>query len=556
MSVANGVAPMNDQALLRLYFVLIYVPIFIFSYLWTVSRASPLSRRLASVMLALQLLITGMAIEFGSMTDQAGLLLHIGAESNIPSILASLQLAMTGGLALATLWHTRPRASCRFFQLLGVGLLFIYLGLDEYLSWKSHFHTGSRDWYIAVGAALAAMTLVAALRPPGRGWRWTVFLLTGLLLIATGGIAFDYSSATCNAIGVLCEHNSQHLGFHEELLEIAGGWLAFVAVLGWFSEAVAAPSSRVQRAIVAFPLLWILLITHYSLFLYLEVRLMANQTQAEFEHGVTLYGFKIDTYEEAAAVRLYAHSMPGAHYGTGFAVHLVDQATGESIASQNTYALRDATWPFHPYATNVYRQRMLIDLPPETPVNRALWVVLTLWREKDGRFENRKVIASDHQLLSDTQLVLGELTFRADAVAVPVEKLADFDKGVTLYATDLPEHLQIDKSLSVTFSWGSSESGHEDYVQFLHLGHVESGAWWVVDQQPLGARLPTRLWTNGLIDSETWEIPVPADLRPGAYAVYTGLYRSSSQERLPATDGAGRPFVDARVPLGTIVIDR
>ncbi len=72
---------------------------------------------------------------------------------------------------------------------------------------------------------------------------------------------------------------------------------------------------------------------------------------------------------------------------------------------------------------------------------------------------------------------------------------------------------------------------------------------------PAFARLPTRLWYDGLFDSETWEIPIPAELAPGAYAVYTGLYRSSDQERLPATNADGGTFVDARIPLGALSLE-
>ena len=36
-------------------------------------------------------------------------------------------------------------------------------------------------------------------------------------------------------------------------------------------------------------------------------------------------------------------------------------------------------------------------------------------------------------------------------------------------------------------------------------------------------------------DSATWEIALPADLAPGKYSVFTGLYRMSDGERLPAS---------------------
>ena len=74
----------------------------------------------------------------------------------------------------------------------------------------------------------------------------------------------------------------------------------------------------------------------------------------------------------------------------------------------------------------------------------------------------------------------------------------------------------------------------------------------VYDQQPLGPRLPTRLWYSGLADSETWRVPLPADVAPGRYAVYTGLYRANDKERLPAVGADGALFPDARIPLANL----
>ncbi len=95
----------------------------------------------------------------------------------------------------------------------------------------------------------------------------------------------------------------------------------------------------------------------------------------------------------------------------------------------------------------------------------------------------------------------------------------------------------------------------DDLIQFLHLGHSESGAWHVTDQQPLGARLPTRLWYTGLDDSETWQLPLPADLSSGEYQVYSGLYRHSDGERLPAYDSDGGAWLDNRVALGNLIVE-
>ena len=93
-------------------------------------------------------------------------------------------------------------------------------------------------------------------------------------------------------------------------------------------------------------------------------------------------------------------------------------------------------------------------------------------------------------------------------------------------------------------------------MQFLHLGHVESGALCrSMTSSPLGPRLPTRLWYSGMVDTQTWAVPLPADLESGGYAVFTGLYRQSDLERLPVENADGTPFIDAAAPLGSLKID-
>ena len=149
--------------------------------------------------------------------------------------------------------------------------------------------------------------------------------------------------------------------------------------------------------------------------------------------------------------------------------------------------------------------------------------------------------------------------------------LAQFDNGFTLNAVDLPDRAQVGETLTLNFAWRSDADGQEDHIQFLHLGHVslpieggsveggaksvESGAWFVYDHQPLGPRLPTRLWYSGLADSETWQVPLPADLAPGQYSVFTGLYRARDKERVPASTSDGEHWLDARVRLGTLIIE-
>ena len=269
-----------------------------------------------------------------------------------------------------------------------------------------------------------------------------------------------------------------------------------------------------------------------------------------------LQGYKIDRGADAVTLRLFTSIGNWHDYsGLGYSVHLVDQVAGESVAGADESASRQNRWkPGRQWW--MYRQDIAVQIPAQIATNRALWVVLTTWREEDDAFVAQKIISSDHQLLGDTQVVLGELVLPAESATSLTGSLAVFDNGFALDTGDLPDRVRSGEILTLPMTWRSNEDGTEDFVQFLHLGHDETGNWWVYDQQPLGARLPTRLWYSGLADTENWQVPLPADLAPGRYKVFTGLYRASDLERLAASDAEGTSFVDALVPLGILPIER
>jgi hypothetical protein len=57
-----------------------------------------------------------------------------------------------------------------------------------------------------------------------------------------------------------------------------------------------------------------------------------------------------------------------------------------------------------------------------------------------------------------------------------------------------------------------------------------------VDRPPLQGFAPTRLWQPGQRLVDTYNIPLPADLPAGTYAVQVGLYTLDGG-RLPVTQG-------------------
>lgn len=544
----SGTIFVSIGALNRVFIALLYLLVVVIGYRWLAPRLLPEFKVLAGVMLALTALVTFWSLEWQPASNFEHWLRVFTEEYNAPATLASIQLALIAATALFAAGPAKARSAALRAYFVAVGLVFIYFALDEYFA----FHERYPYWehqYAVVGAAIVIATIALAKRSSRRARVWHGCLLVGLALTAAGGIGLELSPKACGELGFFRFKGCLLFFYMEEALEFVGGWLVLVALLGHLSSREPIPRAGLRRFLFAFPALWLLLILLITLIPRIELRFFAQPAAVKFEPGLRLHGYRID----GALFLLYASANFEDYSGLGYSIHLVDQISGESVASLDRWASRqELFWLFGPDYAPLYRQWMQLELPPSPPVNRALWAVLTLWRRQDGEFVRQSISESDHEQLAENQLVLTELVLPAPPAVPAAAPLALFSNGFALDPVRLPDHAGRGDALDVQFTWRSGQDSDSDYAQFLHLGHKASGAWWVYDQQPLGARIPTRLWYSGLVDSETWAAPIPADLAPGEYAVYTGLYRMSDKERVPVTDEGGRPFVDARVPLGTL----
>lgn len=543
-------------ALNRILLMLVYGPVCLLCYWQLIPRLSPASRLLASVMLAAQILVMLLALEARSPSIFDQWLVDLNGEWNIPTSFASAQLALTVSAALATAWLAKSSSRRLRLYLLGAGLVMLLFLLDEHLS----LHESNRAMLalnIAMGAVLAAATVIMAWRSSWRERIWQICLLVGLSMGGAGALVFDKMGATCDQFGPLLLDGCIFYFQLEEALELLGIWLILVAMLGHFSGAAPVMSARARRLLMMLPFFWLCLYLAYALFPRLELKLLAQPASISFERGIHLRGYRLETRGDATRVHLYSTAKQRDYIGLGYSIHLVDQVSGVSVASDDKWADRHhSLWFLGPDYMPVYRQSLEVITPPPIPANRALWVVLTTWRMKRREFQSQLIIDSDHRQLNETQTVLGELVARASsAIPAAAAPQAVFSNGFALDATEMPASARSGETLNIRFNWRSERDSHEDYAQFLHLGHIDSGEWWVYDQQPLGPRLPTRLWYIGLADSETWQAPLPGDLAPGTYRVFTGLYRLSDKERVLASDAEGTPFVDARVPLGSLTVE-
>ena len=549
----SGPLHVTVETLTRIVFPSLYVLACFIVYRWFMPDLSKAAKRLAGFMLAAQLLTMLNALFVESSSSFYTWLWHLHREWNVAAALASTQLALVGAVAMACAWIPGPRRVLQRLYFVGIALVFLFLAIDEFFT--VHEYRIGWDYYINLGVLLVAGTLLVAVRTPRQFQKWHACLLAGLAISAAGAIHVERFGSLCGDYGWLlvdeCPRNT--VWALEEILEFLGIWLTLVAVLGHYSSLPPA-SKRLRQALYVMPALWIVLIVPSAPIWTIARQVGGEPADVAFESGTGLHAYHIDRRKSNFTVRLFLSPERWDYNGLGYSIHLVDQISGESIVSRNTHAYRRLEFYLAPGHIPVYRQWKRIRFPPETPTNHALSVVLTLWHKQGEEIVYDRPLRSDLRLLGDANVLLSELVLPADAPTPTTPPLAQFENGFSLGAVELPDSAGPGDNLVISFNWRSDEYGREDHAQYLHLGHAESGAWFVYDQEPLGARLPTRLWYRGLADSETWQVPLPADLAPGRYQVFTGLYRSRDKQRVPASDRDGIPFVDARVPLGNLII--
>ena len=480
----------------------------------------------------------------------------IDREWNIQSILSSTQFAMISGIALVLAWKNRSEGAWRRLYFVGLALIFLYLGYDEYFGLK----TCVLGWKFCIrlmGEALVVATVCVAISSPKRLMKWHSCLILGLIFIAIGGLILDGLPDICDGLFFIDLDRCFIISdAPDEIVEFVGGWLVLLAVLGQLSDAAPSLRPRVRRALVGWFALWILLLCVFSPVRGRVLGVPGQPVSVKFGTRVELHGIRIGENGLPSAIYIYVPADMSKD-DVGYSVHLVEQLSGESIAKfdklANRYTRIEIGGAGH---QRVYAQYVNLKVPPHAPTNQALWTVLTVWRADGGEYMPLKVQSSDLPLLDDGQVILKELVLPAETSSATSVPLASFHGGLALEAVAMPQHAQAGETLDITFVWRADETGGTDAIQFLHFVHEASGAWWGIDQQPLGPRLPTRLWYQGLADSETWQVPLPEDLAPGSYTVYTGLYGIYDSERLPATDADAVPWPDNRVALGAVVVEQ
>ncbi|MCY3916528.1 MAG: hypothetical protein OXG49_11000 [Chloroflexi bacterium] len=552
----------------RFVVIALYAIVALISYRWLIPRLPSAAKILATFMLATLALIVAIAFRAALSNSYVLALFRVSSEYNAAVAFSATQLAFAAEIALLTALLARGRPLWRRLYMLVLSLLLFYMACDEMFV----LHEYVDRWhfiYGVLGLSVAGATVLVMRRSPRHTWIWHICLLSGLAVGAAGALLVEelrYHDI-CGYLGFLYRDadpaRDRCLVFLiEESMEYLGVWLVLVSMLGFLSDVVAKPKRQLCWLLYALPVvssvLWVAISDPDLNQVHRDIqKRLGSPADVTFESGVTLYGYQLKQkpFEDSLDVSLWLSALPFGYHGLGYSIHLLDPLSATSYSSENAYVKVSGKRVRGPWYLPVYRQNRQVGIPAHVPRNTAVLVVLSVWRAAEDHFTPQIIVSSDHRLLSDRHVVVGELALPAESSASAAAPIAIFADLLTLGLVDLPERARPGDMLSIAFNWRADIQITKDYVQFLHFVHQESGAQWGFDQEPLGARMPTRLWYGGLADSETWEIPLPADLAPGRYQVFTGLYRASDLERLPATDADGAPHPDARIPLGAIHIE-
>ena len=541
------------QGLLRFSFVPLYATAGVLVYFWLFPRLTRLSQGLALLFLAAQVIVIGISQIVEPSSSYDFWLWNLDQEWNIPSTLASTQLALVGAVALLTAWLAASRPVWLRMYFAFSAAVFLVFAYDEYFLLHETM-TVWRDLYAIIGVGIAAASLALALATPRPPRRAVVCLLIGLGLAGFGAIFVDAYHVACNGWSyVVLAGECIKVVVLEESLEFLGIWLVLVAMLGLFSRLASGPGPGARRALATWPLIWAVILIQSDA---VSEPLDAESAAVRFESDARLHGYRIEKDGSALQAHLYLSTATGDFDGLGYSISLIDQASLAFVAAGDAHAHQRLEFRMAPGFRQMYRQWIEVSIPPDSPSNRAIWIILSLWREHDGEFIREKATASDHQLLSDSQVILDEFVIESDSMPAEISPLAKFDNGFVLEAASFSALVTAGETLNIAFAWRADRPDQSNLIQFLHLRNEDSGVWQTYDQQPLGARLPTRLWYTGLTESEVWQVSLPSELAPGKYAAFTGLYHSRDYERVAARAADGSPYLDARVPLGYLELQK
>ena len=486
---------------------------------------------------------------------------NFNKENNIPTYTSTILLFsisfVASRLTFAPIGYLK-----RMFWIIFAFTFFLF-ALDEQLKIHEYFY----DLFDIIYPILVTFLIVSLLilhhhskKAERESLSW---LLWGLFMSIIGAYYFDQTYGLSLNIPVILPSLRIDLHSAEELLEFFGILFILLGLLRYSRNHIKGwdKSHNFRLRLVLLTILAAICLRYITLLTsFYELNAFAEPVNVEVDEvAIALQGVDLPKWNQLnlgtskhILIHTYYQANRPPQQNFGFSLHLLDQVNEETYAYDNKRNFR----PLDQIVVGrTYRIEQKLPHFGNILPNRALWLAFSLWyQDDDGEFHNYHVSESDRPLLSERQVILTEFVLRTETEPSSGPAIATFDNGFDLRKAEIPQQAYVGKTLNVSFTWSTANDGDEDWTQFLHFVHEESDYFWNHDQPPLGARLPTRLWYAGLVDQETWQFTLPADLPAGRYQLYTGLYRISDLARMTVYDEFGESLPDARLSLGFIEI--
>ena len=169
------------------------------------------------------------------------------------------------------------------------------------------------------------------------------------------------------------------------------------------------------------------------------------------------------------------------------------------------------------------------------------------WAE--GRYRGIFVYTEDKQLLHfGKPIAEAKVADRAVPLVVhfgPSERLQEIE---LLGYEPMPDAIRAGESIPIKLFWRPLRSPATDYTIFIQLRNGANVTVASADHQPYKGLLPFSRWAVGEVMPETTWLHLPADLPPGNFTLFVGLYDQSTLERLPVQqDVSGEHAVQLKV---------
>jgi len=116
-----------------------------------------------------------------------------------------------------------------------------------------------------------------------------------------------------------------------------------------------------------------------------------------------------------------------------------------------------------------------------------------------------------------------------------------------------PTRQQAGEMLTIMLNWQVEREELPDYTVFIHLIAPDGTLAAQQDSAPVGGFRPTSTWSIGEVIHDRHGLLLPADIEPGEYALWTGLYDGATGERLPVRLPDGN--ADDHILLGTVEVE-